>query len=103
MPLMSQVFRCLSICLAGLFVQGITPACSQIVIGAPYPQTGAYEALGVPVRVGIELAVEEWNERISKNSRSTLLKDNQKLLVAWVDDKCEPSQAHAAANDLVSR
>src|SRR3954454_9245997 len=102
MPLMGQFVRCLAICLSCLFVQGAMPVRSQIVIGAPYPQTGAYQAMGGPVKIGIDLAVEEWNKRVISSSRNTLLKDNQKLVVTPVDDKCEPSQALVAANDLVS-
>jgi len=58
--------------------------------------------MGGPVKIGIDLAVEEWNKRVISSSRNTLLKDNQKLVVTPVDDKCEPSQALVAANDLVS-
>jgi hypothetical protein len=58
---MSPILHRSTVYLATLLTFGFTPAYSEIMIGASYPETGDYKNLSRPVREGIEKAVKDWN------------------------------------------
>lgn len=71
-----------------------TPALAQIKIGSAGPMTGQYAAFGEQLRRGATMAVEEINAAGGVNG--------QKLELVIGDDACDPKQATAVANKMVS-
>jgi branched-chain amino acid transport system substrate-binding protein len=71
-----------------------TPALAQIKIGSAGPMTGQYAAFGEQLKRGAEMAVEEINASGGVNG--------QKLALTIGDDACDPKQATAVANKMVS-
>ena len=71
-----------------------TPALAQIKIGSAGPMTGQYAAFGEQLKRGAEMAVEEINAAGGVNG--------QKLQLVIGDDACDPKQATAVANKMVS-
>src|SRR5215470_7244661 len=71
-----------------------TPAFAQIKIGSAGPMTGANAAFGEQLRRGAEMAVKDINAAGGVNG--------QKLELVIGDDACDPKQATAVANKLVS-
>ena len=71
-----------------------TPAFAQIKIGSAGPMTGQYAAFGEQLKRGAEMAVEEINAAGGVNG--------QKLQLIIGDDACDPKQATAVANKMVS-
>ena len=71
-----------------------TPAFAQIKIGSAGPMTGQYAAFGEQLRRGATMAVEEINAAGGVNG--------QKLELLIGDDACDPKQATAVANKMVS-
>ncbi|MBM3643862.1 MAG: branched-chain amino acid ABC transporter substrate-binding protein [Alphaproteobacteria bacterium] len=71
-----------------------TPALAQIKIGSAGPMTGQYAAFGEQLRRGATMAVEEINAAGGVNG--------QKLELLIGDDACDPKQATAVANKMVS-
>src|SRR5688572_18883296 len=70
------------------------PAFAQIKIGSAGPMTGQYAAFGEQLRRGANMAVEEINAAGGVNG--------QKLELLVGDDACDPKQATAVANKMVS-
>jgi len=71
-----------------------TPAFAQLKIGSAGPMTGQYAAFGEQLRRGATMAVEEINAAGGVNG--------QKLELVIGDDACDPKQATAVANKMVS-
>ena len=71
-----------------------TPAFAQIKIGSAGPMTGQYAAFGEQLQRGAEMAVEDINAAGGVNG--------QKLELLIGDDACDPKQATAVANKMVS-
>ena len=71
-----------------------TPAFAQIKIGSAGPMTGQYAAFGEQLKRGATMAVEEINAAGGVNG--------QKLELLIGDDACDPKQATAVANKMVS-
>ena len=71
-----------------------TPALAQIKIGSAGPMTGEYAAFGEQLRRGAEMAVADINAAGGVNG--------QKLELTIGDDACDPKQATAVANKMVS-
>ncbi len=71
-----------------------TPAFAQLKIGSAGPMTGQYAAFGEQLKRGATMAVEEINAAGGVNG--------QKLELAIGDDACDPKQATAVANKMVS-
>ena len=71
-----------------------TPAFAQIKIASVGPMTGQYAAFGEQLKRGAEMAVEDINAAGGVNG--------QKLELQIGDDACDPKQATAVANKLVS-
>ena len=70
------------------------PAFAQIKVGSAGPMTGQYAAFGEQLRRGATMAVEEINAAGGVNG--------QKLELVIGDDACDPKQATAVANKMVS-
>ncbi len=75
------------------------PSCKRepkmIKIGAIMPLTGELATYGIPVKKGMELALEEINERGGINERT--------LKIIFEDDLGDPKMAVAAFNKLIDR
>ena len=71
-----------------------TPALAQIKIGSAGPMTGQYAAFGEQLKRGAQMAVDELNAAGGVNG--------QKLELLIGDDACDPKQATAVANKMVS-
>jgi branched-chain amino acid transport system substrate-binding protein len=71
-----------------------TPAFAQIKIASVGPMTGQYAAFGEQLRKGAEMAVAELNAAGGVNG--------QKVELLIGDDACDPKQATAVANKMVS-
>src|SRR6476661_6280928 len=71
-----------------------TPAFAQIKIGSAGPMTGANAAFGEQLRRGAMMAVEDINAAGGVNGK--------KLELVIGDDACDPKQATAVANKMVS-
>lgn len=72
-----------------------SPAHAEIAIGLIAPLTGQYAVFGEQIRHGAEQAVTDIN------AAGGVLGDKLKLVTA--DDACDPKQAVAAANQMVSK
>jgi branched-chain amino acid transport system substrate-binding protein len=70
------------------------PAWAQIKIGSAGPMTGQYAAFGEQLKRGAQMAVDEINAAGGVNG--------QKLELLIGDDACDPKQATAVANKMVS-
>jgi branched-chain amino acid transport system substrate-binding protein len=70
------------------------PAVAQIKIGSAGPMTGQYAAFGEQLKRGAQMAVEDINASGGVNG--------QKLELVIGDDACDPKQATAVANKMVS-
>ena len=70
------------------------PAFAQIKVGSAGPMTGQYAAFGEQLRRGATMAIEEINAAGGVNG--------QKLELVVGDDACDPKQATAVANKMVS-
>ena len=70
-------------------------AFADIAIGVAGPMSGQYASVGEQMRLGVEAAVADIN------AAGGVL--GQKLRVEVGDDACDPKQAVAVANDLVSK
>lgn len=71
-----------------------TPALAQIKIGTAGPMTGSNAAFGEQLKRGAEMAVQDINAAGGVNG--------QKLQLVIGDDACDPKQATAVANKMVS-
>jgi len=71
-----------------------TPAFAQIKIASVGPMTGQYAAFGEQLRRGAEMAVKDINAAGGVNG--------QQLVLQIGDDACDPKQATAVANKMVS-
>jgi len=71
-----------------------TPALAQIKIGSAGPMTGSNAAFGEQLRRGAQMAVEDINAAGGVNGK--------KLELVIGDDACDPKQATAVANKMVS-
>ena len=71
-----------------------TPALAQIKIGSAGPMTGSNAAFGEQLRRGASMAVEDINAAGGVNGK--------KLELIIGDDACDPKQATAVANKMVS-
>ncbi|MGQ0584571.1 MAG: branched-chain amino acid ABC transporter substrate-binding protein [Reyranella sp.] len=71
-----------------------TPALAQIKIGTAGPMTGSNAAFGEQLKRGAEMAVQDINAAGGVNG--------QKLQLIIGDDACDPKQATAVANKMVS-
>ena len=90
---MSNLTRLLLVA-ATLTALHATPAQAEITIGAAGPLSGQEKGQGENLRRGAEMAVADLN------ARGGVLGQRVRLIV--VDDACDPDQAVAAANQLVS-
>ena len=70
-------------------------AAQDIVIGVAGPVTGQYAAFGEQLKRGAQMAVNDINAKGGVNGR--------KLVLEVGDDACDPKQAVAVANQLVSK
>jgi len=70
------------------------PASAQLKIGSAGPMTGQYATFGEQLKRGATMAVEEINAAGGVNG--------QKLELLIGDDACDPKQATAVANKMVS-
>ena len=71
-----------------------TPALAQIKIGTAGPMTGSNAAFGEQLKRGAQMAVDDINAAGGVNG--------QKLQLIIGDDACDPKQATAVANKMVS-
>ncbi|UYN97559.1 MAG: branched-chain amino acid ABC transporter substrate-binding protein [Enhydrobacter sp.] len=88
---MGRIFGALAVAAVAV---AATPALAQIKIGSAGPMTGQYAAFGEQLRRGATMAVEEINAAGGVNG--------QKLELVIGDDACDPKQATAVANKMVS-
>jgi branched-chain amino acid transport system substrate-binding protein len=88
---MRRIFGALAV--AALVLTAV-PAVAQIKIGSAGPMTGQYAAFGEQLRRGAQMAVEDINASGGVNG--------QKLELVIGDDACDPKQATAVANKMVS-
>ena len=88
---MRRIFGTLAVAAVAL---AAGPAFAQIKIGSAGPMTGQYAAFGEQLKRGAEMAVEEINAAGGVNG--------QKLELLIGDDACDPKQATAVANKMVS-
>jgi branched-chain amino acid transport system substrate-binding protein len=88
---MGRIYGTLAVAAVAL---AATPAFAQIKIGSAGPMTGQYAAFGEQLRRGATMAVEEINAAGGVNG--------QKLELVIGDDACDPKQATAVANKMVS-
>lgn len=74
-----------------------TPAASggEIKIGLPLPMTGSEATYGKDMENAIKMAVAEINAKAGINGKN--------VVTVTADDACDPQQATAAANKLVSQ
>jgi branched-chain amino acid transport system substrate-binding protein len=86
--------RFTALAVAFLTTIGISNASAEIRIGVATPLTGPYAWNGEQTRVGADMAVQDLNDRGGVLGES--------LVVVLVDDFCDPDQALAAANKLVT-
>ena len=80
--------------LAVAAIAAATPAYAQIKIATVGPMTGQYAAFGEQMKRGAEMAVKDINAAGGVNG--------QQLVLQVGDDACDPKQATAVANQLVS-
>ena len=80
--------------LAVAAVFAAVPAFAQIKIATVGPMTGQYAAFGEQMKRGAEMAVKDINAAGGVNG--------QQLVLQIGDDACDPKQATAVANQLVS-
>ena len=80
--------------LAVAAIAAATPAYAQIKIATVGPMTGQYAAFGEQMKRGAEMAVKDINAAGGV--------DGQQLVLQIGDDACDPKQATAVANQLVS-
>ncbi len=80
--------------LAVAAILAATPALAQIKIASVGPMTGANAAFGEQLKRGAQMAVDEINAAGGVNG--------QKVEMAVGDDACDPKQATAVANKMVS-
>ena len=80
--------------LAVAAIAAATPAYAQIKIATVGPMTGQYAAFGEQMKRGAEMAVKDINAAGGVNG--------QQLVLQIGDDACDPKQATAVANQLVS-
>ncbi len=88
---MRRIFGTLAVAALAL---AATPALAQIKIGSAGPMTGQYAAFGEQLKRGAQMAVDEINAAGGVNG--------QKLELVIGDDACDPKQATAVANKMVS-
>jgi branched-chain amino acid transport system substrate-binding protein len=88
---MGRIYGSLAVAAVALMA---TPAFAQIKIGSAGPMTGQYAAFGEQLKRGATMAVEEINAAGGVNG--------QKLELLIGDDACDPKQATAVANKMVS-
>ncbi|MEE8394289.1 MAG: branched-chain amino acid ABC transporter substrate-binding protein [Rhodospirillales bacterium] len=79
---------------AALSLTGITTAKADIKIATAGPMTGQYASFGEQMRRGAEMAVADLN------AKGGVL--GQKLQLSIGDDACDPKEAVAVANTMVS-
>ena len=80
--------------LAVAAILAATPALAQIKIASVGPMTGSNAAFGEQLKRGAQMAVDEINAAGGVNG--------QKVEMAVGDDACDPKQATAVANKMVS-
>ena len=80
--------------LAVAAIAAATPAYAQIKIATVGPMTGQYAAFGEQMKRGAEMAVKDINAAGGVNG--------QQIVLQIGDDACDPKQATAVANKLVS-
>src|SRR5262249_102119 len=80
--------------LAVAAIAAATPAFAQIKIATVGPMTGQYAAFGEQMKRGAEMAVKDINAAAGVTG--------QQLVLQIGDDACDPKQATAVANKLVS-
>src|SRR6185369_14315108 len=88
---MKKIYGALAVAAIALMA---TPAFAQIKIGSAGPMTGANAAFGEQLKRGAEMAVQDINAAGGVNGK--------KLELVIGDDACDPKQATAIANKLVS-
>ncbi len=79
---------------AALSIAGISSAKAEIKIATAGPMTGQYASFGEQMKRGAEMAVKDIN------AHGGVL--GQKLVLSIGDDACDPKQAVAVANKMVS-
>lgn len=90
-----KVFKTVIAAVAAAVIGGIASAQAQVKIATVGPITGQYASFGEQMQRGIELAVKDLN------ANGGVLGKKVELIVE--DDACDPKQAVAAANKLVSQ
>ncbi|MEL0019567.1 MAG: branched-chain amino acid ABC transporter substrate-binding protein [Rickettsiales bacterium] len=90
-----KVFKTVIAAVAAAAIGGIASAQAQVKIATVGPITGQYASFGEQMQRGIELAVKDLN------ANGGVLGKKVELIVE--DDACDPKQAVAAANKLVSQ
>src|SRR5215475_15385582 len=88
---MRRIFGTLAVAAVALAAM---PASAQIKIGSAGPMTGQYAAFGEQLKRGATMAIEEINAAGGVNG--------QKLELLIGDDACDPKQATAVANKMVT-
>ena len=88
---MRKIYGTLAVAAVALMA---TPAFAQIKIGSAGPMTGQYATFGEQLSRGATMAVEDINAAGGVNG--------QKLELVIGDDACDPKQATAVANKMVS-
>lgn len=88
---MKRMYGALAVAAVALMA---SPAFAQIKIGSAGPMTGPDAAFGEQMRRGAEMAVSEINAAGGVNG--------QKLELVIGDDACDPKQATAVANKMVT-
>lgn len=88
-------FRTLALATAAVWAFGLSAANAEILIATIGPMTGQYASFGEQMRRGAEMAVKDLN------AKGGVLGEQIKLIVE--DDACDPKQAVAAANKVVSQ
>ncbi len=90
-----KAFKTVIAAVAAAAIGGIASAQAQVKIATVGPITGQYASFGEQMQRGIELAVKDLN------ANGGVLGKKVELIVE--DDACDPKQAVAAANKLVSQ
>jgi branched-chain amino acid transport system substrate-binding protein len=80
---------------AAMAVASVTSAKAEVVIAVVGPMTGQYAAFGEQMRRGAEMVVKDLN------AKGGVMGQKVRLIIG--DDACDPKQAVAVANKLVSQ
>ncbi len=91
-----KILRIITLCIIiALTIYSCKPASQEIVIAIAGPMTGPEAKMGTDFRNGVQIAVDEWNEK------GGIFGKKVRFLIG--DDQSDPKQAVSVANKLVTQ